>query len=148
MSTPNHQIGIGNREVEYAQAIAYIHHMYHSVGRNLDIGQVGLSVGHRELRLGLKRSRVEPASVMSEQQLERKLKLPHGIARRKSRDFTECRSTEVIERRPIKHRVIREIECFGPELQVIALGECERFEQREIDHILIRSKREIPGSIP
>jgi hypothetical protein len=55
---------------------------------------------------------VEPASVMSEQQLERKLKLPHGIAGRQSRDFAECGSTEVIECRPIKHRVIREIECF------------------------------------
>ena len=101
-----------------------------------------------ELRFGLERCHVEPASVMSEQQLERKLKLPHGIAGRQSRDFAECGSTEVIECRPIKHRVIREIECFRPELQVIALGECERFEQREIDHILIRSKREIPGSIP
>ena len=85
---------------------------------------------------------------MSEQQLERKLKLPHGIAGRQSRDFAECGSIEVIGRHPIKHRVIREIERFRPELQVIALGECERFEQREIDHILIRSKREIPGSIP
>jgi len=101
-----------------------------------------------ELRFGLERCHVEPASVMSEQQLERKLKLPHGIAGRQSRNLAECGSTEVIECRPIKHRVIREIECFRPELQVRALGEWERFEKRKMDHILIRAIREIPGSIP
>ncbi len=53
------------------------------------------------------RCRENRASVVSEQQLERKLKLPHGIAGRQSRDFAECGSTEVIGRRPIKHRVIR-----------------------------------------
>jgi hypothetical protein len=59
-------------------------------------------VASGELRFGLERCRVEPASVVSEQQLERKLKLPHGIAGRQSRDFAECGSTEVIGRRPIK----------------------------------------------
>src|SRR5262249_37089035 len=45
---------------------------------------------------GLELCHVEPASVMSEQQLERKLKLPHGIAGRQSRDLAECGSTKVI----------------------------------------------------
>src|SRR5881296_3249263 len=84
----------------------------------------------------------------SKQQLQRELKLAHRIAGCQPRDFTECRSTEVVKRRTIKNRVIRQIECLCAELQVVALGECERFEQREIDHPLIRAKRDIAGSVP
>src|SRR5213594_2951732 len=85
---------------------------------------------------------------VSEQQLERELKLAHGIARRQPCDLTKCGSTEVIERRSIKDGMIRQIECLCPELQVVALAERERFEQREIDHILIRTIRQVAGSVP